>query len=209
MAIFNNSDFLALKPLDLENKLFLPTSQLYTQTVSRLNSLYLDIKQALIDFHSALATQAQDLYQHPVETTSAWYGQAVDYGANVYASISGQWLPKAEAAYQQSMIEVSELGQQFGQFWQTFYDNPEAVTISLIAPVSTHFTNMIDASGSYISSTIAVSEAYLKSLYSALTELFNLLLEQPELTLNALYQNTLSALLEIYFGLVSSLVTVL
>ena len=175
----------------------------------QLNSLYQEVKEALFSFHGMVSAEAARFYQHPVETATAWYGQAVEYGSHVYASVSEQMLPRAEAAYQQVVADVIEFGHQTGKFWQAFYENPEAVTVSLMEPVSARVDSMINASEFYISSSLEATEAYLIGLYSALVDLFNLLLEQPGATLTALYQNTLSALLDVYFELVSSLLSLL
>lgn len=205
MSIFNNPDFLVLKPLDLENKLFLPTTKLYSQTVWQLNNLYQDIKTALTNFHSYVSAQGQQFYEHPVDTATAWYGQTVDFGARVYAAMSDRLLPKAEAIYQDTVADVVELGHQTSTFWQAFYENPEAFTASLIAPVTAKINSLVGVSGDYINASIDATGAYLMSLYAAMVDLFKLLLEQPGATLTALYQNTLALLLDSYYELVTSL----
>ena len=204
MSIFNNPDFLVLKPLDLENKLFLPTTKLYSQTVWRLNTLYQDIKAALANFYGYVTTQGQQFYEHPVDTTTAWYGQTVDFGTRVYA-MSDRLLPKAEAIYQDTVAGVVELGHQTSTFWQAFYENPEAFTASLIAPVTAKINSLVGVSLDSINASIDATGAYLMSLYAAMVDLFKLLLDQPGATLTALYQNTLALLLDSYYELVTSL----
>lgn len=208
MSIFNNPDFLTLKPLDLENKLFLPTSKLYDQTVWQLNRLYQEIKEALVQFHGSISVEAERFYDHPVDTATAWYEQALGYGANIYAAVSEEIFPKVEATYQHVIADVAEFGKQGGEFWRTFYDNPEAVTVSVIESVATQFNVMVDTSEVFIDSSLESMEAYLVGCYSTVADLLNLLLEQPGTTLMALYQNTLSALLDSYFELVSMLLTI-
>ncbi|MEI6069279.1 MAG: hypothetical protein WCP96_18240 [Methylococcaceae bacterium] len=48
----------------------------------------------------------------------------------------------------------------------------------------------------------------LGSSYYVLAELFSLLMRQPSVTLQDLYHNTLSALLEAYFDIISSLLAI-
>lgn len=90
-----------------------------------------------------------------------------------------------------------------------FMKTAEAVKASLLKPVSAQFNSMVNASQDYIGLSLEAAEAYLIGLYSALGDLLNLLLEQPGATLTALYHNTLSAALDVYFELVSSLLSLL
>ncbi|MBE0435050.1 MAG: hypothetical protein IBX56_04515 [Methylomicrobium sp.] len=198
MSIFKNPDFFDLKPLDLENKLILPTRELYANVSLQLNELYQHIKAVLIDWHGEMAATAKQFYAHPVETTSQWYAQAVDQGAQMYARLNEVYLPKAEAVYEQSLAEAAQLGRQAGEHWQAFYDHPQATVATLVEPVT-----------NYANHALEVSEAYLMSIYSAMLELFDLLLEQPSQTLEAVYQNALAGLLDGYYQLVSSLLTML
>lgn len=198
MSIFKNPDFFDLKPLDLENKLILPTRELYANMSLQLNELYQQIKAVLIDWHTEMAATAKQWYAHPVETTSQWYAQAIDQGTQLYAQLNEVYLPKAEAVYEQSIAEATQWGRQAGEFWQAFYDQPQAAVATLVEPVTNYANHALD-----------VSEAYLLSIYSAMLELFDLLLEQPAQTLEAVYQNMLAGLLEVYYQLISSLLTVL
>ena len=54
--MLNQQDFLTLNQLDLDNKLILPTQKLLNQVNLQLNRLYQDIRSALIDAHSSVAT---------------------------------------------------------------------------------------------------------------------------------------------------------
>ena len=198
MSIFKNPDFFDLKPLDLESKVFLPTRELYSSVSLQLSELFRQIKVVLIDWHTEMAATAKQFYAHPVETTSQWYAQAVDQGAQMYALLNEVYLPKAEAVYEQSIAEAAQLGRQTGEFWQAFYDHPQATVASLVEPVTNHANHALE-----------VSEAYLISIYSAMVELFDLLLEQPSQTLEAVYQHVLAGLLDGYYQLISSLMAIL
>ena len=77
-----------------------------------------------------------------------------------------------------------------------FMANPEQFMVTALAPVT-----------AYLSSLTHDAEAVLLSSYYVLADLFSLLMSQPSATLQALYRNTLSALLDFYFDVISSLLT--
>ncbi|TAN65940.1 MAG: hypothetical protein EPN17_15410 [Methylobacter sp.] len=221
--MFNQPDFFTIRQLDLENKLILPTTQLYGQVSFQLNALYQDIRSVLIDAHSVVAAAAKQVYAHPVETLTAWYDQAAYTGGALYAQVQTAVLPvyrdwqvqvntgkEATGRYLQAFWDnpeqvaaatfepvtqyVTSVATQSGQYWQMFIDNPEQFTASALSPVS-----------SYLASLSEDAEAVLISSYYALADLFSVLMAQPSATLQALYRNTLSALLDVYFDVISSL----
>ena len=198
MSIFKNPDFFDLKPLNLENKVFAPTRELYSNLSVQVNELYRQIKTVLLDWHAETATAAKQWYEHPVETTSQWYAQAIDYGSQMYTQLNEVYLSKAEAAYEQGIADAVQIGRQAGEFWQAFYDHPQATVAALVEPVAIHAKQALEA-----------SEAYLSAMYTAVLELVDLLLEYPAETLEAVYQNALAGLLDVYYQLVSSLLIVL
>lgn len=198
MSIFKNPDFLDLKPLDLENKLYLPTRELYSNLGLQLNELYQHIKTVLFDVHAQMAAAAKQFYAHPVETASQWYAQGVDYGTTTFAQLNEVYMPKVEALYERMTAEATQFGHQAGEFWQAFYDHPQATVASLVEPMT-----------NYANQALEVSEDYLISIYSAMLELIDLLMEQPAETLEAVYQSTLAALLDGYYQLISSLLTMM
>jgi hypothetical protein len=100
--------------------------------------------------------------------------------------------------YEQTIAEATQLGRQAGEFWQAFYDHPQATVAALVEPV-TNYTNQ----------ALDVAEVYFVSVYSAILELFDLMLEQPTETLEAVYQNALAGLLDVYFQMISSLLAML
>ncbi|CCE21819.1 hypothetical protein [Methylotuvimicrobium alcaliphilum] len=198
MSIFKNPDFFDLKPLDLEHKVFLPTRELYSSLSLQLNELYRQIKTVLLDWHAEVAVSAKQFYAHPVETGSQWYAQAIDYGTQMYAQVNEVYFPKVESMYEQTIVAATQLGRQAGEHWQAFYDHPQATVAAMVEPV-TNYTNQ----------AIDVAEVYFVSVYSAILDLFDLMLEQPTETLEAVYQNALAALLDIYFQMISSLLAIL
>lgn len=223
MSPFNPPDFFAYRQLDLENKLILPTTQLYKQVSFQLNTLYQAIRNTLIDAHGVVASAAKQVYDQPLPTLSAWYEQAAQTGGVFYAETQAVLMP----IYQEWRGKISMGTEKAGQYLQAFWDNPEQVTVETMAPVAQYVTTAAAQSGQQwqqflenpeqfmaaalapisnnLSSFTDATEAALISSYYALAELSDLLMAQPSATVQALYHNTLSALLDIYFELVSSL----
>ena len=221
--MFNQPDFLIRHQLDLENKLILPTTKLYSQISFKLNALSQDIHSALIDVHSIVANAAKQIYDHPVETLTAWYEQAVHSGAAIYAQGQTSVLP----VYQGWQVKVNLAKEKTGQYLQAFWDNPAQVTSATFEPVTRYVTAITEQSErswqlfmenpeqfmmtalapitGYLSALGENAEAVLVSSYYALANLFSLLIAQPLATFQALYRNALSALLDVYFEVISSL----
>lgn len=194
MIFFDNPNFLSPQDLDLENKLFLPTSRLYAQLKFQLQTLYQDIRAELFDIHALMASSAKQLYEQPGPTLTAWYDQAASRSVELYARINEELLPKAQASYQQLIVDLADAGRETQLYLQNFMENPEAVAAAAIEPVT-----------AYLAAATEASEAALLSGYYALADLFNMFLEQPAETLEASYHYLLSQLLELYFQAVSSL----
>ena len=89
---------------------------------------------------------------------------------------------------------VCDVTEQSERYWQLFMDSPEQFMMEAHAPIT-----------GYLSSLGENAEAVLISSYYALADLFSLLIAQPSATFQALYRNTLSALLDVYFEVISSL----
>ncbi|MCK9397811.1 MAG: hypothetical protein M0Q44_19750 [Methylobacter sp.] len=226
MPTFNQPDFFTIRQLDLENKLILPTTQLYGQVSFQLNSLHQDIRSALIDAHGVVAAAAKRVYEHPVETLTAWYDQAAYTGTAFYAQAQTAVLP----VYQNWQAKVSTGKEKTGQYLQAFWDNPEQVTLAAFEPVTRYVATASEQSErywqmfmdnpeqfmltalapitDYMTSHSADAEAILISSYYALADFFRLLMAQPSATLQALSHNALSALLDVYFDVISSLLVI-
>jgi hypothetical protein len=194
MTFSDNPNFLFPKDLDLENKLFLPTSRLFSQLNLQLQALYQDIRAALIDFHASMASSARQLYDQPGPTLAAWYDQAATRSDELYTRMNEELLPQAEASYQQLVADVTDAGRETQLYLQNFMENPETVAAEAIAPVMAY----LDAA------TKATEQALLNSFY-ALSDLFNLFMEQPTETLESTYYYLLSELLDLYSQTVYSL----
>jgi hypothetical protein len=194
MVFSDNPNFLFPQALDLENKLFLPTSRLYAQMNAQLQALYQDIRTELIDIHALMASSAKQLYEQPGPTLASWYDQASNRSVELYAQINEELLPKAQASYQQLVVDLADAGRETQRYLQNFMDNPEAVAAAAIEPIMT-----------YLTAAAEISEAALLSGYYALADLLSLFMAQPVQTLEAFYHYLLSELLELYFQTVSSL----
>jgi len=221
--MLNQPDFLTFRQLDLETKLILPTQKLLTQISFQLNSLYQDIRNALIDAHSFVAAAAKQVYEQPIPTLTVWYEQSVDSGKVLYAQIQGTVSP----IYQDWQVKLSVGKERAGHYLQAFWDNPEQVTVATFEPITRYMVDVADQSGrywqafsedpelfaisafapitEYLSSLSDEAEAVLISSYYGLADFLSLLMAQPSATFQALYRNTLSSLLDVYFELVSSL----
>ncbi len=224
--MFNQPDFFTTRQIDLENKLILPTAQLYNQVSFKVNALYQAIHNNLIDVHSRVATAAKQVYEHPVETLTALYEQTAYAGNTLYVEVQASALP----VYQNWQVKVNSGKEATGQYLQAFWDNPDQVALATIEPLTRYVTAvgvqserywqlLLDNPEQLLTSALAPATGYLASLtqeteavlissYYVLAELFSLLMKQPSVTLQALYHNTLSALLEAYFDIISSLLAI-
>ncbi|WAK02116.1 hypothetical protein [Methylobacter sp. YRD-M1] len=194
MIFFDNQNFQFPQDLDLENKLFLPTSKLYAQLNGQLQTLYQDTRAALIDGHALMASSAKQLYEQPGPTLAAWYDQAASRATELHAQINEELLPKAQASYRQLVVDVADAGRETQLYLQNFMENPEAVAAAAIQPVA-----------AYLAAASEATEAALVSGYYALASLLSQLMKQPAETLEASIHYLLSELLEFYFQAVSSL----
>lgn len=227
MSLFDKPDFFIVQPLDWENKLFVPTINLYNQAAFQFNTLYESIRKLLIDAHTHVAMLAKQVYAQPRETLTAWYEQATYTTTALYTDVQSHVQP----VYQDWMTQFVVGKEQADRFLQAFWRNPEQVALETLAPLKAHVTTITAYSEQYLQQVFAdpepfllnafapmmnylnsfmeTAEAALISTYYALLELFKLLMAQPLETLKALYQNTLSALLDVYFDAISSLLTMM
>lgn len=225
--MLNQPDFLSLRQLDLENKLILPSTQLYKQACFKLNVLYENIRNFLIDAHSTIAAAAKQVYDDPIPTLTAWYEQAASTTTLLYAQAQTTLLP----VYQSWQVKVNVSKARTGQYLQAFWENPEQVTLATLEPIKVYLssvgqqserywqsfiqspeqflTNALAPINNYLGGLGEHAEAILISNYYALVNVFNMLMAQPAAALQALYNKSLSALLDVYFDVVSSLMTML
>ncbi|MDD5275895.1 MAG: hypothetical protein PHR16_07405 [Methylovulum sp.] len=223
MPLYNHPEFFTNRQLDLENKLILPTRQLYNQVSWQLKTLYQAIRDLLIDVHSTVATLARQVYDQPVPTLTAWYEQAAQAGSIYYAQTEAVLMP----VYHDWQIKLSAGTEKTGQYLQALWDNPKQVATTTLEPVTQYVVTAAGQSAQYLQQLLddpelfvanalaplsnylsvfsEAAQATLLSSYYALAELSSQLIGQPSATLQAVYHNTLSALLEVYFEVISSL----
>lgn len=223
MALSNRLDDLNLRQLDLENKLVLPTAKLVAQVKAQLNDGYQGMLNSLADANSFVATSAQQLYAHPVETSSDWFWQIPNGSADLVAQAQSAILP----LYQHWQAQISTGKARTIQAFQAFWDNPQLATLETFAPTTQLAAKaygilerdlqfLLDNPGQYLVATFSPATAYLASVagsakimltasYATLADALALIKDQPSVAFKALYHNTLSALLDGYSDAVSSL----
>lgn len=224
--MFNQPDFYTISQLDVKNKLLLPSTELYRHISFKVNALYQDIHNSLIDVHGMVANASKQIYAHPVDTLSAWYEWVVIAGTSSYTQIQTLALP----VYQDLKSGIILNTQKTGHYVQALWDNPEQVTLATLEPVTHSMITVINQAEHYwemflinpeqfIATAFAPATDYLRSLnetteailistYYRLTEFFSFLMTQPSATLKALYQNSLSVLLETYFEIITALLAI-
>lgn len=223
ILMFNKSDFLAIPQLDLENKLVLPSHQLYGQMSFQVKALYQDIHDLLISAHEVIALTAKHAYENPVTTFTAWYDQATQFSTNSYAQVHSTLLP----LFQDWQGQFTVAKQEAGQYFQAFRENPEQVAQATFEPVTRlalavteqseqhwhlflqspeqFISDLLAPISSFVKTFSADAEANLISSYYALAGVVDMLLAQPVVALRAMYSNTLSVLLDVYFDIISSM----
>ncbi len=187
-------DFLNRQQLDLDSKLIQPSQQVVAQLNAQIRALYIDIREQLLAFPADIAAAAKQVYEQPLPTMSVWYDQAVKSSQEFYALFQNEMVPSVTVTYQQVVADVTDAGLQAIQYGNTFWQDPEAQVTALYEQLST-----------LLNSGLNVTEATLANLYDAMGDLLGLLLEQPGNTVQALYYNTMSALLDLYFSIVTTL----
>lgn len=231
MNRINQLDFLVIKELDIENKLLVPTVELYAHLNLQFKVLYHDIRQALVDSHALLASAAKQFYVQPMETAMVWYTKTLELSETVQATIQMDLLPKVQMLYQGWELKLVGRPGAIGQSLQAFWDNPGDVTIAtldsvgqyaltLTGPTERALQALVDNPEQFMASILTPASEYLRwfgdelealliSTYYLLLDLANLLMAQPSATVQALYSQTLSVLLETYSTAISALLAML
>jgi hypothetical protein len=198
-------------------------AELYTLTHMQLNQLYQDAAKVALKAHSQVATAAKQIYEHPKDTATAWYQQASHESAGLVAKMQAEIHP----VYQQLHVNISKVKDNTIQDLQTFLDHPQQTTIAVLEPVTRNAAAVIEQAEknllflknspeqflasaftpvtNYLSTQTESTKTALLNSYSTLVDLTNLLASQPNAAFHAIYNKTLSALLDVYFTLISSL----
>lgn len=196
---------------DLENKLYLPSKQLYGALETKISALYQAIREVLIDFHNTIAVYGQQLYDHPTETMSAWYGQAVSKSTQLSTTINHEIIPELNMFYESSMQKMQATNQEWSgyirdsaiktsDFCVEFYENPLEMTEKTY-DYFLEFSGQLSAVGGewYQQFKVAVTSIYQSSLAA-----IDLFFDAPQATAEAMYFQVVSGILDLYYALVSS-----
>ena len=195
---FHDGELVAFEFLDLENKLNIPTQELWVKLQSELINLYAIIQQFSIETHDTIAALGVEWYTEPVLTTRQWYHQAVASGTELYAKVTGEILPQAEAKVDELVVAANEFGTKTVDSMMFVIDHPEQVTAESIEFLTESLAGAKD-----ISTELALE------IQEKGSEIIALLLEQPLQTLESAYMELLTTLLNSYFELVSNILATL
>lgn len=189
---------MALEYLDLENKLYVPTTQLFGQLQVDLTAIYESSRNNLIQIHREIALLGREFYDAPLETLAIWYDQAVSYGTGLYADWLDNVLPRVEERYREMTDASADFVATARDNIHFMIENPQQVTAEAIQWITDNVTMASTASLELIA-----------QLQDKTTEIVALLSEQPLQTLDAGVKQVLAGLLESYFEMVTSLLAVL
>lgn len=188
---------MSIEDLDYQEKIIAPTKQLITQLSKQANELLAQAKESALELHDKIAEVGLEFYEHPVETATRWQAEATEKSNELYATFNDNILPAVKADYDQLIVTLVDYGLQSRQSLQVFLDNPEQITVEA-------FTALNQSLSTYIDNALNVSSLVLNDLSSKADEIISLLIEQPIETMETLYYQTLTNLLNSYFDIVSS-----
>lgn len=180
--------------LDLENRVVIPTHRLYNQLGTELAARYAESKNYLIDLHTQTASAAQQLYQHPVDTSTAWYQQAVFSGQQLYQTFNQQLWPETVSQLGIWAVNTREWLLESQRVLQALADNYPRITADTVSHVRHNASMMLD---------LAMEK--LRQLQSLLVDVTTALMDAPLVTLENYVMGVLNALLSAYFELISAL----
>jgi len=196
---------------DLENKLILPSKQLYGAFEAKFSLLYQAIREALTEFHTTLASFGQQLYDHPTKTVVDWYDQAVVNSADLSTTINNEIIPELNMFYQSNIQKLQATNQEWSQYIQNsaiktsdfcveFYEHPVAMSERMVDYLQ-NYTNKLSTIGldGYQQFKIAVISIYQSTLSAV-----DLFLDAPQASVEAIYYQVVTGLLNLYYSLVSA-----
>ncbi len=191
-----------MKPTDIDYqvKIITPTQQLYQKLNVQAGDLFEQAKESALELHTKVAQAGLEFYNHPTETAARWQAEASEKGSELYARFNNDMLPALKSDYQLLISNTKDYSTQAQEALQFFIDNPEKVTVEA-------FTAFNQALMAFINKTMNVSELLLDEITNQVNEIISLLIAQPMQTMEDIYYDSLTALLNGYFQLVSSLLT--
>jgi len=183
---------------DFATKVSLPSKQLYSEVGSSLAEIWGDTKSAASDVHQKIAEVSVEFYDAPLVTASRWKEELTVKSNDMYTVVNSEIIPKIQSDYQNLASDLATYGMRTQESLQVFIDNPTQITAE-------SFNQVSQALQVYFKQFSQVSSEWLNELGSQSGQIVNLLLEQPMSTLEAVYYDSLSVLLNSYFVLVSSM----
>ena len=186
--------------IDYENKIVIPTQQLYQSLSVQTNQLFEQIKNTAIELHEQVAQAGLELYNHPSETAIRWQAQVSTKADEAYATFNSEILPTVTANYHQLINNAADLNSRAQDALQFFINNPEKVTMEAFSSLSQAITLIMDKS-------MNVSADMLSTLSTQADKIISLLLEQPIETMESIYYDSLTALLNGYYNTITAILT--
>ncbi|OQK18438.1 hypothetical protein AU255_11655 [Methyloprofundus sedimenti] len=188
---------MSIEDLNYQAKIIAPTKQLYAQLSKQANELLAQAKESVLELHAKVAETGLEFYEHPIDTATRWQAEATEKGNQLYADFNDNILPAVKADYDQLIVTMIDYGLQSRQAFQVFLDNPEQITVEA-------FTALNQSIMFYLNKTLDISLVALKGVSDKADEIISLLIKQPMETMEAFYYQSLTALLNSYFDIVSS-----
>jgi hypothetical protein len=191
MSFFTHPDFFAIEQVDLQSKLIQPSLQLYNQTLEQLKTSYDDAVTMVLDTHLSIAASTKQIYERPpMDTLTEWASVLQNSGNDFITLVKTDVLPKADGYYQQLVVSLVETSDKVKPVLQETWNNPKQALDFVSAATVNVFSQI---------KNVTTQNA------EALMDLGNVFVIQPVETAQALYRNVLSATVDTYFDLVSSL----
>lgn len=185
---------MALKYLDLENKLYTPTQELMAKFQNEFMTLYNYLSEYLLEMHSIIVALGLEWYENPMVTTTKWYDTSVLYGNELYARVVEDIIPQMETKYDEVVVASTDFGTKTMDSINYVIENPEQVTSESIESVTATLTEAGN-----------ISTELVTELQDKTSEIVALLLDKPLETIENAYMDILTTLLNSYFELVSNI----
>lgn len=184
--------------LNYEEKIIAPTKELYQQLNLQANELFQNMLVSANELHSKVAEMGLELYNNPSETATRWQVELTDKGNEIYAHAINDMIPAVKADYQHWASVTADFGTQLQMSVQYFMDNPELVTADAFSALNQSLIHFFQISKN-------VSAQVLDDIGTQASEIIELLIDNPMQTMEGIYYDSLSVLLNSYFDVVSSL----
>lgn len=196
---------------DLENKLFLPSKQLYGALETKISALYQAIREILIEFHNTIAVYAQQLYEYPTETMTAWYGQTASKSIELSTTINNEIIPELNMFYESNMQKMQATNQEWSgyirasaiktsDFCVAFYENP----LEMSEKTYDYFLEAVGQLSTMGGEWVQQFKVAVIAIYQSSLAALDLFFDAPLATAEAMYYQAVSGILNLYYALVAN-----